>query len=61
MAVRVEYDRSNRVYLYIQRTGNRPSHAVAQGANFSIGAGPSAPPSAGAGAGTGIKLLCTLL
>jgi len=39
MVVRVEYDRSNRVC--IRRTGklNRPSHAVAQGANFSTGGG----------------------
>jgi len=32
MVVRFEYDRSNRVC--IRTTGNRPSHAVAQGAVF---------------------------
>jgi len=50
VVVWVEYDRSNRVC--IRRTGrpNRPSHAVAQGDNFSIGGqAPSASP-AGAGA-----------
>ena len=40
VVVRVEYDRSNRVC--IGRTGNRPSRAVAQGANFSIGGRPLA-------------------
>jgi len=51
MVVRVEYDRSNRVC--IRRTSNKPSHAVAQGSNFSIGVrspSPSPPPPAGAGA-----------
>jgi len=49
MVVRVEYNRSNGVRL--RRTGNRPSHAVAQGAIFLQGAGPPDPPPAGAGAG----------
>jgi len=42
MVVRVEYNRSNGVRL--RRTGNRPSHAVAQGAIFLQGAGPPDPP-----------------
>jgi len=44
MVIRVEYDRFNRYNLCIRTTGNRPSHAVAQGANFSIGARPLSPP-----------------
>jgi len=43
MVVRVEYDLYNRVC--IRRTGNRPSHAVAQGASsFYRGPGPLAAP-----------------
>ena len=48
MVIRAEYDRFNR-YVCTRTTGNRPSHAVAQWANFSIGARPLSPP---AGAGT---------
>ena len=42
MVVRMEYDRSNRVC--IRRTGNRLSHAVDQGGNFSAGDRPPDPP-----------------
>ena len=39
MVVRVEHNCSNRVRTW--RTGNRPSHAVAQGVSFSIGGQPA--------------------
>ena len=38
MVVRIEHNCSNRVCTW--RTGNRPSHAVAQGVSFSIGGQP---------------------